>query len=68
VVHALHVHLVFVTGHRRGVLTGERIRHPNGISGELCSDLGAVLAECDGEHDHMHLLAGYRQRSPWPRW
>jgi len=58
VLSALHIHLVFVTKNR-GVLTGKHIRYLNGISGKVCSDFGAVLAERNGQDDHVHLLAGY---------
>ena len=58
-VSALHVHLVFVTKYRRGVLTGEMIRFLVPVFGKVCQDFGAVLAECNGEHDHVHLLVEY---------
>ena len=41
------------------MLTGKHIRYLAGVFGKVCSDVGAVLAECNGEHDHIHLLAGY---------
>jgi putative transposase len=56
----LHVHLDLVTKYRRGVLTGEHTRYPNGV----CSDFGAVLAESNGEGGHVHLLAGYPPTVP----
>jgi putative transposase len=55
----LHVHLVFVTKYRRGVLTREHIRYLAGVFGKVCSDFGAVLAECKAEDDHVHLLVEY---------
>jgi putative transposase len=58
-VSGLHVHLVLVTTYRRGVLTGEHIRYLAGVFAKVCADFGAVLAECNAEHDHVHLLAGY---------
>jgi REP element-mobilizing transposase RayT len=39
--------------------TGEHLRYLNGISGEVCSDLGAIPAGRKREDDHTHLLAGY---------
>jgi len=48
-----------VTNYRRSVLTGDRIRYLNAISGKARSDLGAVPAGRTGEHDHVHQLAGY---------
>lgn len=59
VVSALHVHLVFVTKYRRGVLTGDMIGYLAGVFGKVCEDFGAVLAECNGEDDHVHLLIEY---------
>jgi putative transposase len=50
------------------VLTGEHIRYLNGVSVKACRRFGAVLAECNGEDDHVHLLAENRLRSPSPRW
>ena len=41
------------------MLTGEHIRQMNGISVEVCSHFGAVLAEGNRENDHVYLLAGY---------
>jgi putative transposase len=41
------------------VLTGEHNRYLAGVFAKVCSDFGAVLAECNGEHDHVHLRAGY---------
>jgi putative transposase len=64
VVSAFHVHLVFVANHRRGVLTSEHICYLNDMFGKVCGDVGAVLAECNGEDDHVHWLAGY-PRPPW---
>src|ERR1017187_1952092 len=59
VVFNLHVHLVFITKYRRGVIT-ERVR------GELeqsfrrvCADFESQLIEFDGQDDHVHLLVSY---------
>jgi putative transposase len=60
----MHVHLVFVTRYRRGVLTGEHIRYLTGVFGKVCDDFGAVLAECNGEDDHVHLLVDYPSKVP----
>jgi putative transposase len=51
--------LALVTKYRRGVLTGEHIRYLNVVSAKVGSDFGALFAECMGEDDHVHLLAGY---------
>ena len=55
----LHVHLVFVAKHRRGVFDAEAIEMLRGIFAKVCSDFGADLRACDGEDDHVHLLVGY---------
>jgi putative transposase len=63
-VSALHVHLVFVTKYRRGVLTGEMISYLTGVFGKVCEDFGATLVECNGEDDHVHLLIEYPPKVP----
>ncbi|HEX5289826.1 MAG TPA: IS200/IS605 family transposase [Streptosporangiaceae bacterium] len=59
VVSALHVHLVFVTKYRRGVLDDAMLRHCETVMRDVCEDFGARLAEFNGEHDHVHLLVEY---------
>jgi len=59
VVSALHVHLVFVTKCRRKVLTGTHHDLLRKVFSSVCVDFGAVLAECNGEDDHVHLLIEY---------
>jgi putative transposase len=59
VVSALHVHLVFVTKYRRGVLSGEMLRCCEAAMRKVCTDFGAELREFSGEEDHVHLLIGY---------
>lgn len=63
-VSALYVHLVFVTKYRRGVLTSEMIRYLADVFAKVCADFGAVLAECNGEDDHVHLLVEYPPKVP----
>ncbi len=58
-VFALHAHLVFVTKYRRKVFTGEHLRAMEPILSAVCADAGAVLAEFNGEDDHVHLLVEY---------
>jgi putative transposase len=58
VVSALPVHMVFVTKCRRSWV-GEHIPFLAEVFGYECSEFGAVLAECYGEDDHVHLLAEY---------
>jgi putative transposase len=62
VVSGLRVHLVLVTTYRRGVLTGGHIGHLNAVSATVCSDFGAVLARCNGQDDHVHMLAEHRPK------
>jgi REP-associated tyrosine transposase len=53
-----------VAKHRQGVLIGEHISSLNDEFGKVCGDFGAVLAEGNGEDDHVHLLAGYPPKVP----
>lgn len=55
----LHVHLVFVTKYRRKVFTKEILENMRGIFEKVCIDFEAVLAEFDGEDEHVHLLVNY---------
>jgi putative transposase len=64
VISALHVHLVFVTKYRRGVLTGDMIGYLTKVFGKVCEDFGATLTECNGEDDHVHLLVEYPPKVP----
>lgn len=56
---ALHVHLVFVTKYRRGVLTGEHLDFLYRVFAKVCADFEARLVEMNGEDDHVHLLVEY---------
>ena len=58
-VFGMHVHLVFVTKYRRGVLTGEHHDFLREVFDKVCADFGAALVECNGEDDHVHLLVEY---------
>jgi REP-associated tyrosine transposase len=58
-VSALHVHLVFVTKYRREVFTKQVLSNLSGIFESVCKDFGAILVECEGEKDHVHLLVNY---------
>jgi putative transposase len=55
----MHVHLVFVTKYRRGVLDDAMLIRCEQVMREVCGDFGAELAEFNGEHDHVHLLVWY---------
>ncbi len=59
VVSILHVHLVFVTKYRRGVLTDELLELCEDVMRNVCLDFDAALVEFNGEHDHVHLLIEY---------
>jgi putative transposase len=56
--------LVLVSKYRRGVLTWDMIRYLAEMSGKVCEDSGAVLTECNGEDDHVHLRVGYPPKVP----
>ena len=55
----LHVHLVFVTKYRRGVLSERAIDVIREAAAKVCTDFDARLVEMDGEDDHVHLLVEY---------
>lgn len=59
VVSALHVHLVFVTKYRRGVLDDAMLRRCEAVMRKVCADFAAELREFNGETDHVHLLIEY---------
>lgn len=59
VVSALHVHLVFVTKYRRGVLDDAMLTRCEQVMRGVCGDFGARLAEFNGEDDHVRLLVEY---------
>jgi len=58
-VFALHVHLVFVTKYRRGVLTDAAHETLRDIFVKVCQDFEAMLVDTTGEDDHVHLLVAY---------
>ena len=59
VVHALHVHLVFVTKYRRGVFTAEALEVVRAAMSDICRDFSCTLREFNGEDDHVHLVVDY---------
>lgn len=59
VICSIHVHLVFVTKYRRGVLSDRALAVLNESFEDVCSDFDAQLVECNGEDDHVHLLVEY---------
>lgn len=59
VVHDLHVHLVFVTKYRRGVLNDAMLSRCQQVMADVCTGMDAELREFNGEDDHVHLLVRY---------
>ena len=59
VVSALHVHLVFVTKYRRGVLDAAMLACCEDAMRKVCGDFATELREFNGEDDHAHLLVEY---------
>jgi putative transposase len=64
VVSALHVHLVFLTKYRRGVLDAGMLQCCEDAMRKVCGDFGAELREFNGEDDHVHLLVEYPPKVP----
>jgi putative transposase len=62
VVWNLHVHLIFVTKYRRGVLDGAMLTRCEQVMREVCEGMGAELREFNGEDDYVHLLVHYPPR------
>jgi putative transposase len=59
VIFKLHVHLVFVTKYRRGVITDRVRAFLKEAMEKVCLDFEADLMAFDGEDDHVHLLIAY---------
>ena len=59
VVTLLHVHLVFVTKYRRGVLSDRALDVIREAAAKVCEDFTCRLVELGGEDDHVHLLVEY---------
>jgi putative transposase len=58
----MHVHLVFVTKYRRKLFSKSAMKDLNEIFSSVCNDFEAILKECDGENDHVHLLIEYHPK------
>lgn len=58
-VFAMHVHLVFVLKYRRKVLTERVLESLRESFDIIAAKFDAVIRECDGEGDHVHLLVEY---------
>ncbi|MEN8201489.1 MAG: IS200/IS605 family transposase [Bacteroidota bacterium] len=56
VVHALHLHLVFVTKYRKKVFTEKMYERLHFHFERVCNDFGCELVETHGEKDYVHLL------------
>ena len=52
----IEIHLVFVTKYRRDVFTKEMLERLSALFRETCLQMDCELLECNGEHDHVHLL------------
>ena len=56
VIHALHLHLVFVTKYKGKVFTEQMYERLQYHFDRICNDFGCRLIETNGERDHVHLL------------
>ena len=52
----MHVHLVFVTRYRRGVVNDDMLTRCEEIMRKVCEDFEAELKEFNGARDHVHVL------------
>ncbi|MFI9779419.1 IS200/IS605 family transposase [Streptomyces sp. NPDC051956] len=59
VVYNLHVHSVFVTKYRRGMMDDAMLTRCEEIMREVCGSFDAELKEFNGERDHVHLVVHY---------
>lgn len=59
VVYKLHVHLVFITKYRRGVISNRVRTFLKDVMTKVCQDFDAELMEFDGEDDPIHVLVAY---------
>jgi putative transposase len=55
----MHVHLVFVTKYRGGILAATHLNTLETIFRGVCGEFEAELVEFNGERDHVHLLVTY---------
>lgn len=55
-VYCIHLHIVLVTKYRRRVITSEILNKLRQIISQLCQEKKSILAEFNGETDHVHLL------------
>ncbi len=58
-VFTLHVHVVFVTKYRRGVISDRVREFLKPVPASVCTDFESELLEFDGEDDPVHLLVAY---------
>ena len=58
-VFAMHVHLVFVLKYRKKALTDRVLEALREAFDIIAAKFEAVVRECDGEDDHVHLLVEY---------
>ena len=55
----MHVHLVFLTKHRRCILDDQAIEQLRHIFSKVCRDFESELVHLDGRGNHVHLLVNY---------
>jgi putative transposase len=60
----LFAHLVVVVKYRRRVLSPALRGQLSALWTEQCEQLGAILVECNGEPDHVHLLLSHPPSLP----
>ena len=58
-VFVMHAHLVFIIENRHHVFTAAHLERMDQIMRDVCADFGWILAEFNGEPEHMHLLANF---------
>lgn len=55
----LHAHLVFTPKYRKSVFEGVHLEALRRYFEKVCDSFGVVLAEMNGEADHVHLLVNF---------
>ena len=51
--------MVFAEKYRKNIFSKNMIDCLKGIFSKVCDDMKAVLVECNGEKDHIHILVNY---------
>ena len=55
----MYVHLVLVTRYQDQVFAARHLEPVEQIMRDMCADFGCILAEFNGDPEHMHLLANF---------